>query len=210
MKKINIKGVIVTDADKELYEWYEMENTAPMDVAKALEDANGEDIEVVINSGGGYINAGTEIYSALENYQGEVNIRILWAGSAASVIAMARHSVMEPTALIMIHNVSGVAQGDYRDMQHESEVLRTASIAMSTAYQRKTGLTEKEVLKLMDEETWLDSKKALELGFVDEIAQAQKPLVAAALGVLTEKELKQARQGIAKAKAQARLEGLRR
>ena len=169
--KLEIRGVIVPNDYEEVYDWFGMENTSPRKVNKALEDAHGETVDVLINSGGGMITAGSEIYTALRNYAGEVNIRIVWAASAASVIAMSRHSTMEPTAMMMIHNVSSVAEGDYRDMAHESTVLDTASAAMSVAYQLKTGKSETEIRKLMDKETWFTARQAQELGFVDEVAE---------------------------------------
>ena len=76
---------------------------------------------------------------------------------------------MAPSALYMIHNVSGGSSGDYRDLSHTSNVLRTASEAISNAYQQKTGKSEKELLSLMDDETWLNAKQAKENGFIDEI-----------------------------------------
>jgi len=183
--KIEIKGVIVPNNYAEIYEWLGIENISPSKVNQALDEANGEDVEVEINSSGGYIFAGNEIYSALKNYKGNVSIRIIWAGSAASVIAMARHSIMEPTAMMMIHNVQGIGEGDYIDFAHESEVLKTASRALSVAYQLKTGKTEKEIMTLMDRETWFTAKEAHELGFVDEVADTPAMAAAYQLPVLS-------------------------
>lgn len=171
--KLNIKGVIVPNDLAAVYDWLDIENVSPKNVADIIDNANGEPIDVEINSGGGYITAGNEIYSALKNYPGEVNIRVIWAASAASVIAMARYCIMEPTAMMMIHNVSGSAEGDYRDMAHQSEVLKTASKAMSAAYQLKSGKSEAEIMALMDAETWFTAKEALEMGFVDEVSEEQ-------------------------------------
>jgi enoyl-CoA hydratase/carnithine racemase len=69
----------------------------------------------------------------------------------------------------MIHNVSCGAWGDYREMDHTSEVLQNANKSISNIYRIKTGLSEKDLLELMDKETWMDATKAKEFGFVDEI-----------------------------------------
>lgn len=182
--KVDIKGVIVPNDYEEIYEWFGIEHASPRKVAAMLDAANGEAVEVEINSGGGHVMAGSEIYSALRNYKGEVNIRIIWAASAASVIAMARHSTMEPTAMMMIHNVSGFEDGDYRDMAHTSDVLHTASRAMSVAYQIKTGKSENDIMRLMDKESWFTAQEALQLGFVDEVAEAPVMVAAYRLPVL--------------------------
>ena len=170
-KKINVKGPIVSNSDAWIYEWFGIEATSPQKVNDALEKANGEDIEVEINSGGGSVFAGSEIYTALKSYKGNVIVKIVGlAASAASVIAMAGNKVMmSPTAQIMIHNVSSRAEGDYRDMEHTAEVLRNANNTIANAYRIKTGKTQEELLALMDKETWMTADKAKELGFVDEI-----------------------------------------
>ena len=169
--KINIKGPIVSNSDAWIYEWFGIEATSPNMVSKALEKANGEDIEVEINSGGGSVFAGSEIYTAIKSYKGNVVVKIVGlAASAASVIAMAgKRVIMSPTAQIMIHNVSSRASGDYRDMEHTAEVLRNANDTIANAYRIKTGKTQEELLALMDKETWMTAEKAKELGFIDEI-----------------------------------------
>jgi ATP-dependent Clp protease protease subunit len=170
-KKINIKGPIVSNSEAWIYEWFGIEATSPNSVNKVLEKANGEDIEVEINSGGGSVFAGSEIYTALKSYSGNVTVKIVGlAASAASVIAMAGNKVMmSPTAQIMIHNVSSRASGDYRDMEHTAEVLRNANDTIANAYRIKTGKTQEKLLALMDHETWMTAEKAKELGFIDEI-----------------------------------------
>ena len=172
--KIDIKGVIIPNEDKWIYDWFEMDATCPKDVLPSIEKALGEKLDVYINSPGGDVFAGNEIYSALREYKGEVPIHIVaFAGSAASIIACAAFCDITPTGLYMYHNVSGGARGDYHAMDKASEVLQTANRAISMAYQLKTGKSEKELLALMDKETWLTAKEAVELKFVDKIAENQ-------------------------------------
>jgi ATP-dependent protease ClpP protease subunit len=178
MKKINIKGDIVQSSDKWIYGWLGIEATSPQDVNKVLNEANGEDVEVDINSGGGDIFAGSEIYTALRNYKGNIQINIVGlAASAASVIAMAGKSRITPTGLFMIHNVHGRASGDYRDMDHSSEVLKTANQSIANAYKEKTGLKDEELFKLMDKETWMSAEEAIKNKFVDEAMFSQPQTV---------------------------------
>lgn len=172
--KIDIKGNIVSNEEARIYAWFDIPCCSPKAVAEILEKSNGENIDVYINSDGGDLFAGIEIYSELRAYKGEVNIHIVGlAGSAASVIAMAGKSDITPAGLIMIHNVQTLVQGDYRDMQHGSEILQQANKAICEAYIAKTGRTEAELLKLMDNETWFTSKDAIEFGFVDSVAVNQ-------------------------------------
>ncbi|KHO36829.1 Clp protease ClpP [Clostridium tetani] len=171
MAKINIKGTIVSSDEKWIYDWFGIEATCAADVEKAIDNANGQDLEIHINSGGGSVFAGSEIYTLLKDYKGNTTVKVLgMAGSSASVIAMAgKKIVMSPTAQIMIHNVSCRSAGDYRDMQHTAEILENANKAICNAYVLKTGMKQEELLNLMNKETWLNAQKAKEYGFIDEV-----------------------------------------
>lgn len=170
VKKIKIKGPIISKEEKWIYDWFEYDSTTVDDVEKQL-PTDGSPIEVLINSPGGYVYEGSEIYYLLKTYRGNVTVDIVGvAASAASVIAMAGDKVrIAPTAQIMIHNVSGGARGDYRDLQHEAEVLENYNKSIANAYTLKTGMAQNELLELMNKETWLNAQQSKELGFVDEI-----------------------------------------
>lgn len=167
---LNIKGDIIGNELKEVYEWFGFEYVCPNDVHAAIEALPESDVLTVkINSGGGDVLAGQEIYAALRE-RSDVRIEVeSMAGSAASIIAMAGHCSISPIGMLMIHNVSSVASGNKRDMKKEAEVLEQFDNALASAYIEKTGMPRDEILKLMDKETWLTAEKALELGFVDEI-----------------------------------------
>lgn len=179
---IKINGAIVGNDDKWIYDWCEIEAFCPRD----LNLVEGQDVDIEINSPGGYIYPASEIYTALMQHKGNVNITITGrAASAASVIAMAgTHVKMSPTAQMMIHNVSASGAGDYRDFEHYAEQLRKSNDTIANAYMLKTGKTRDEILKLMDHETWFTPEEALEEGFIDEVlsrsdSQDQFRLVAA-------------------------------
>lgn len=170
MKRINVYGSIIPNDYKWYFDYFEEDSTCPRDVNKVLNEANGDEIEVYINSPGGIIEAGSEIYTALRSYKGDVKIYIVGeACSCASIIAMARYCEMAPTSLMMVHCVSTGASGNHSDMEKVAEVLRTADDALSNAYVNKTGMTKEEVLSMMENETWLTAERAKELGLVDAI-----------------------------------------
>lgn len=174
MKKINVRGAIISNADKEAYNFFDVDSTCPNDISSQL--INGEDVEIVINSGGGNVFAGAEIYSMLKEHTGQVIAKVTSiAASSASIIAMGADKVlMSPPSQMMIHNVSVKAGGDYRDMEHTAEVLKSANSSLANAYRIKTGLSEEEILDMMNKETWLSPQKAIELGFADEIMYENK------------------------------------
>lgn len=173
MKVIPIKGTIVSNNDSWIYDWFGWDYTAPKNVALP---ESGEDIEVHINSGGGDVYAGSEIYTALRSYSGKVVVKIVGiAASAASVIAMAGDEVeISPTAQIMIHNVSSNVSGDHNALLHEAEVLEGFNKSIANAYIYKTGKALDDLLSLMDKTTWFDAESAVNQGFADKIMFAEE------------------------------------
>lgn len=174
MKTLNINGDIVSDDLVWIYDWYEMPCFSPKmarDAVSSLEA--GETLRVVINSPGGDVYAGQEAFSILYNIRHinsvEIEVQSL-AASAASVIAMAGKTVkMSPVAALMIHNCSTYASGDYRAMTHTAEVLKKINECLVQAYIQKTGMTQEDLLDMMDRETWLSANDCIKYGFADEI-----------------------------------------
>lgn len=92
------------------------------------------------------------------------------AASAASVIAMAGTKVlMSPVAMLMIHNPATIAMGDHNEMQKAIDMLNEVKESIINAYEIKTNLSRNKISRLMEEETWMDARKAVELGFADDI-----------------------------------------
>ena len=133
-------------------------------------------ITVWINSPGGDCVAASRIYTMLMDYKGDVTVKIDGiAASAASVVAMAGTTVlMAPTGLMMIHNPATVAFGDHVDMEKAIDMLSEVKESIINAYEIKTGLPRKQLARMMDDTTWMNAKKAVELGFADDILTDEK------------------------------------
>lgn len=192
MRVIDIKGEIINSNNQWIYDWLGMEATSPKKISDALRDAGGEDVEIHINSPGGDVFAGSEIYTLLRGYSGKVKIKILGiAASAASVIAQAGESEISPTGMFMIHNVKTWSSGDYRDMEYTAEALRAANESIINAYVAKTGMTQEELQGLMDRETYMAAAQPVEYGFIDKVMfTEQAPELRNGFGLLPEETLK--------------------
>lgn len=129
-------------------------------------------IDVWLNSPGGDCVAASQIYTMLMNYPADVKVKI--AGIAASVIAMAGTKVsMAPTALMMIHNPLTIAAGNRSDIAKAIQQLDETKESIINAYEIKTSLPRGKIAALMDEQTWMNPNKAIELGFADEVLNAE-------------------------------------
>ena len=138
--------------------------------------AGDGDVVIWLNSPGGDCIAASQIYSMLMDYKGNVTVKIDGvAASAASVIAMAGTRVlMAPTALMMIHNPATAAFGDHVDMEKAIEMLEEVKESIINAYEIKTNLSHAQLSHMMDDTTWMNAKKAIELGFADAILEDSK------------------------------------
>jgi len=168
---LRIDGEITSDG----WDWmtWSLKKGSNTRLREALQNMQG-DVVVWINSPGGSVVVGSEIYTMLRSYNGRVRVVIDGiAASAASVIAMAGDEVvMSPTAYMMIHRSSTWAAGNAADMAHEAEVLMEIDRGIVAAYVRKTGRSEDELLDMMTRETWMNAARAKELGFCDRILYA--------------------------------------
>jgi len=127
------------------------------------------DVIIYLNSPGGDCIAASQIYTMLMDYPGSITVKIDGiAASAASVIAMAGTTVlMAPTSLMMIHNPMTAAFGSRDEMEKAIEMLNEVKESIINAYELKTGLSRARISHYMDAETWMNARKAIELGFAD-------------------------------------------
>ncbi len=132
-------------------------------------------LTVWLNSPGGDVFAASQVYTMLRNHKGKVTVKIDGiAASAASVVAMAGdETLITPTGMLMIHNPATIAMGNRADMEKAIELLDEVKESIINAYEEKSSLSRAKIAHMMDEETWLNAKKALNLGFVDGILFAK-------------------------------------
>jgi ATP-dependent Clp protease protease subunit len=151
--------------------WFD-DDVTPALFKSDLDSGKGP-ITVWINSPGGDVWAAAQIYNMLLSYSGKVTVKIDGlAASAASVIAMAGDEVLvSPVSMLMIHNPATAAMGDRDDLTQAISMLDSVKDSILNAYVKKTGLSKNKLSKLMDDETWMDANKAVELHFADRVME---------------------------------------
>ena len=173
MAKIKLTGVIVDNDTAKVYQWFGFDAISAKSIdraIKALED--GEELEIDLNSPGGYCNVGAEIYTMLRQARTDghsviVNV-VGEACSAATVLMCGADEVRaSDVAMFMFHNASVTASGKARDMRSATECLEQTDESIVNAYEKKTGKTREELHDLIDAETWMSAQRAMEYGFVD-------------------------------------------
>ncbi len=166
--EIFINGDIENDAYNDgIMEWFGLKDTNvyPLEVKKALAEANNKEVHVHINSYGGEVFAGVAICNMLKNYKGKTVAYVDGlAASAASIIAFGCDEVIIPNnAYLMIHRVSCGIWGNADDLRTQIEVLEKLEDGIANTYEEKAveGVTREDILNLMKEETWFTGEEAL-------------------------------------------------
>ena len=173
--RVNLSGIVAADEDVEIYQWFGYKAFGPQTVRDAIaQNPAGEELVLEINSGGGSVMAGSEIYSVLraaENVRTRAEIQSL-AASAASYLALGCRRVdISPAAQMMIHLPTTRTDGDRNDHLESVQVLDTIRDSILNVYELKcAGKTPRSELKrLMNAATWLTAQEAVQLGLCDGI-----------------------------------------
>lgn len=131
---------------------------------------NLSDVEVVnvyINSYGGEVAEGLAIYNSLKRLKAKVITHIDgFACSIASVIFMAgEERIMPKTSCLIIHNPFTRLTGNAEQLRKEANNLDKISTCSIAAYMERVNITEEELKKLLNNETWISSSEATQMGF---------------------------------------------
>ena len=182
-KRIKMKGPLISNNEYEVYEFFGLEAVSAKSMTDQFPEDINEDIILEVNSNGGLVTVGSEIYTALKNYDGHVTVEVTgMAASAASVAIMGADTVkMSPTAQIMIHKALLTrASGNSDDLEKAVNALKSSDQSIINAYVSKTGLSEDEIFEMMKNETFMSANEAIEKGFADELMTFEKDLGAVA------------------------------
>lgn len=165
---------------------FEMVGEIGWDIAEAhvsqfLKEANGDDLDVLMSTPGGYVSVGIGIFNLFRDYKmkfpkSQATLTIIGEASSMGSYNMVNKAfdlvAAYDNAYAMIHNPWGGAVGDYREMEKTAAVFRGLTDLMAAAYAAKMGITPQAAKKIMDEETWYFGEELKAAGLVDEIIPA--------------------------------------
>ena len=179
--RTQLNGYIVADDDAELYRWWNYAVCCPADIRRAVaENPPGETLTVEINSPGGNMWAGFEMYSVLRAApcETEAELQSLAASAASTAMIGCKRVRASPVAQVMIHNPAVVSDGNQYDHRETADMLAQFAQSILNAYELKCAgkKTRAELEAMMDGETWLPVREAMAAGLVDEVIGGELPL----------------------------------
>lgn len=176
---ITIYGVIGED-------WYG-EGVTLKRIDAALRAIGDKEVDVYINSPGGDMFEGIAIYNRLREHSQKVTTKVLGlAASAASVIYLAGSDrQVASSAFLMIHNCWTILGGNRHYLRTVADDMEEFDAAMADLYAETSGQETELMAEMMDDETFIRGKRAVELGLATGLLSADE---------ITEKETEQSRQ----------------
>ena len=191
--RLVLSGTVMSDDWGKLYAYFGYSVIYPALVRKALEDnPEGEELVLELNSGGGSVWAGSEIYTILRNssVQTRVEVQSLAASAASFLMLGATRIEVSPVAQVMLHRPTVWTSGNDDDHRASLEMLDSVSQSILNAYAARSAgkMSREEFAELMRKESWLHASQAMEVGLADGILYQDEdsfvltPQVAASVG----------------------------
>ena len=179
--RVSLNGIIAADDDVEIYEWFGMQAFGPRTIREAIaKNPAGEELVLEINSGGGSVMAGSEMYTVLRSAEGirtRAEVQSLAASAASYLMLGCDEVLMSPVAQVMIHLPSTRTSGDRNDHLDSIHVLDTVRESILNAYELKSkGKTNRaEFKRMMNATTWMTAQEAVDCGLADGILFQDEP-----------------------------------
>lgn len=166
---------------KEIYILGEINDELAMAVSREISEAinNGaEKIRFKINSGGGSVIAGLQMYDEISALTVDTEAIILgMCASSATYPALACGKVlMQRNASFMIHRASGSVRGTLAEMENDLDYLTEVEQRFIAIYAAKSGKSPEEIVGLMDATTYFNAEQALANGFIDEVVAKENSI----------------------------------
>lgn len=195
-KRVKLAGHVTDDLSAALYRRWGYNNVCcPNDVREALDDDEDE-IILELNSSGGSVYAGFEMYTLLRQSGKDITAEIqsIAASSMSVVAAGCKNVLMSPVAHIMVHRSSVYSGGNAERLEQDAQMLHAIDESILNAYQEKCGdrISREELRGLMENETFMTAEQAIECGLADgmlekpETEPARAQLAAASAGYMPE------------------------
>jgi ATP-dependent Clp protease, protease subunit len=144
-----------------------------------MEDAK-KDIHIYVNSPGGSVTAGLAIYDTMQFVTCDVNTYCMGMAASMGAVLLCAGTKGKRFALpnsdIMIHQVSGGAQGQASDVERQVEFMFKLKRRLESIIAHHTGKPVEQVHKDADRDYYMSADEAKEYGLVDEVVKSRKEI----------------------------------
>ena len=156
------------------YKFDEFKMVDAEDFGEALEFSDADNVRLNCDSPGGSISIAKAMVAQMQRQQEngrkfELSVDGICGSAATYFLCAADKRTSMPLGNVMIHQSSGVALGNAQDLESVAKRLRMFDQEAADLYAETCGSTRKQMLSMMEEETFFSAKEALDIGFVQSI-----------------------------------------
>ena len=166
----NGKHVLTLSGNVQKKYWRDDDVINAKDIRESLESVT-DDIVIKLNSPGGDVFEGIEIYNYLKDHPSNITVEVtgIAASAATFITAGANEVIMNVGTSLMIHEASTFTWGNKSDIQKTLNALETIDESILSIYSEKTGQSNEQLEEWMNEEKWFTADEAVEFGFADSV-----------------------------------------
>lgn len=166
----NGKHILTLSGNVQKKYWHDDDVINAKDIRECLETVT-DDIVIKLNSPGGDVFEGIEIYNYLKDHPSNVTVEVtgLAASAATFIVAGADEVIMNVGTSLMIHEASTFAWGNKKDIQKTLNALETIDDSILAIYTNRTGQPVDQLREWMNEEKWFTADEAVEYGFANSV-----------------------------------------
>lgn len=154
-------------------------------VDEALRPFKGQHVKARLNTPGGSVDEGINIYNLMKRHPGGITTIVdsLAASMGSYLLQAGERRIVAHNSMVMIHDPWTITFGNSAQLRKDAEVLDKHALRMIPDYAARSGKTDDEILAIMSEESWYAGQEIVDAGFADEIVEdakalASKPVVA--------------------------------
>lgn len=170
----NGKHILTLSGNVQKKYWRDDDVINAKDIRESL-DTVTDNIVIKLNSPGGDVFEGIEIYNYLKDHPSNITVEVtgLAASAATFIVAGADEVIMNVGTSLMIHEASTFAWGNKQDIQKTLNALETIDDSILAIYSDKTGQSADQLREWMNEEKWFTADEAVEFGFANSVKRSE-------------------------------------
>lgn len=140
-------------------------------------DGVKEDVIIKLNSNGGDVFQGVEIYNYLKDHHSNITVEVtgVAASAATFILSGADVRIMNVGTSIMIHEAETLAWGNKTDLKKVLDGLETIDQSIIDIYTERTGQTVEQITQWINDAKWFTADEAVKYGFADEVKKKTEP-----------------------------------
>jgi ATP-dependent Clp protease protease subunit len=138
-----------------------------------MEDSK-KDINIYINSPGGSVTAGLAVYDTMQFLTCDVTTYCIGMAAVLLCAGTKGKRFALPNSDIMIHQVSGGAQGAASDVERQVDYMFKLKKRLIKIIAQHTGKSEEQVRMDSDRDYYMSAEEAKAYGLVDEVIKSRK------------------------------------